>query len=158
MKSSSLSEIKAELTQIDKSTLVAICVRLAKFRKENKELVSYLLFEAQDPEKFLEEVKQEIWGMFQEINMSSVYFIKKSIRKILRTANRYVRFAAEKTFEAEILIYFCNCILEFKIPLQKSNTLNNLYLSQRKKIGQALETLHPDLQYDLNRQLKSHPE
>ena len=48
MRSASVHEIKQELLTLKPAELVELCLRLAKFKKENKELLNYLLFEAQD--------------------------------------------------------------------------------------------------------------
>ena len=123
-------------------------------KKENKELLTFLLFEAADVEAYIENVKQEISGDFSEINVSNIFYIKKSVRKILRLVNKHVRFSASKQAEAEILIHFCNSIIDFAIPLHKSRPLLKIYEMQLKKIHETLSTLHPDLQYDLKKQLK----
>lgn len=151
---SSINEIKKELEKHDKKELLAYCLRLAKFKKENKELLGFLLFEADDITGYLENVKQETDTLFMEINMANVYYIKKSIRKILRNVNKHIHFAASKQIEAELLIHFCLCMETYSIPVKKSRQLINLYEGQIKKIEAALSTLHPDLQYDLRKQMK----
>ena len=57
MKPASSKEIKDELNHLSKSELSALCLRLLRFKKENKELVSYLLFESQNEEAYLLKVK-----------------------------------------------------------------------------------------------------
>ena len=53
MKPSSISQIQKELTTFDQPQLIDVCMRLAKYKKENKELLSYLLFEEYDENKFI---------------------------------------------------------------------------------------------------------
>jgi len=154
MKGSSINDVKKDLERRNSKELMSYCLRLAKFKKENKELLAFLLFEADDIVTYIENVKQETDDLFMEINKSNIYFIKKSVRKILRNINKYIRFALSKQVEAELLIHFCNCILKYSIPLKKSRQLTNLYDMQLKKIEAALSALHPDLQYDLRKQLK----
>jgi hypothetical protein len=153
MKLSSIIEIKKDLEKRDSNELLEYCLRLARYKKENKELLAFLLFESDNIPVYLENVKQEIEQQFMEINKSNIYFIKKSVRKILRSTNRYIRFSLSKQTEAELLIHFCNCLINFSIPLKKSRQLMNLYENQLKKIDAALSTLHPDLQYDFKKQL-----
>jgi hypothetical protein len=155
MKASSINELKKELELRSHTEILSFCLRLAKFKKENKELLTFLLFDADDITTYIENVKQETNGFFSEINNSNIYYIKKSVRKILRHVNKHIRFAASKQAEAEMLIYFCNSIINFSIPLHKSNQLLKLYEAQIKKIDDSLSTLHPDLQYDLKKQLKN---
>ena len=145
-----ISEIKKSLENRDRSELLNFCMRLAKFKKENKELLGFLLFEENDIEEYVARVKEESELLFKEINMSNVYFIKKSVRKILKTINKHIRFAGSKQVESELLIYFCNSLKAYSIPLDKSRQLKNLYLGQVKKVDAATAALHPDLQYDLS--------
>ena len=88
MKAATINEIKLELNNTPSQQLVELCLRLAKFKKENKELLSYLLFEAFDENAYVENIKQEALLQFEEINTSSLYFVKKSLRKILRILNQ----------------------------------------------------------------------
>ncbi|MDP4285140.1 MAG: hypothetical protein Q8891_12000 [Bacteroidota bacterium] len=154
MKSASVNEIKKSLETSNSRELLSYCLRLAKFKKENKELLGFLLFEANNLSGYIENVKQETDNLFEEINTTNIYFIKKSIRKILRNVNKHIRFALSKQVEAELLIHFCNCISEYSIPVNESRQLLNLYENQLKKIEQIITTLHPDLQYDLKRLLE----
>jgi len=153
MKPSSISEIKKDLEKRASIELLEYCLRLARYKKENKELLAFLLFESDNIPVYVENVKQEIEQQFMEINKSNIYFIKKSVRKILRSINKYIRFSLSKQIEAELLIHFCNCLINFSIPLKKSRQLMNLYENQLKKIDAALSTLHPDLQYDFKKLL-----
>ena len=155
MKAASISELKKELESRNHLQLLSFCLRLAKFKKENKELLTFLLFEADDIATYIENVKLEITGFFGDINTSNIYYIKKSVRKILRHVNKHIRFSASKQAEAEILIHFCNSIISYKIPLYKSKPLQKMYEMQIKKIDESLSTLHADLQYDLKKQLNA---
>jgi len=154
MKASSLNDIKKELECRNNKELLSYCLRLAKFKKENKELLTFLLFEEGDIATYVENVKKETTEFFEAINSSNVYYIKKSLRKILRFVNKHIKFAGSKQGEAEILIHFCNDVIGFSIPLHKSRQLLKMYETQVNKIDLALSTLHPDLQYDLRKQLK----
>ena len=149
----SLSEIKKELEKRNRTELLADCLRLVKFKKENKELLSFVLFDSHDLPSFIEKVKSEVDELFEGMNMSNVYFIKKTTRKILRNLTKYIRFTQSKEIEAELLIYFCNCFHRYKIPVNRSKQLLNIYNSQLKKLESSLETIHPDLQYDLRKTL-----
>ena len=60
MKAASVNDLKEELTQLPAEGLVEICLRLAKFKKENKELLNYLLFESHNEQEYINAVKNEI--------------------------------------------------------------------------------------------------
>lgn len=154
MKAAGSAELKQELKDLSQARLIDLCLRLARFKKENKELLTYLLFDADDLQAYIENVKQEISDNFSEINTSSLYYVKKSLRKILRTVNKHVRYTGEKQAEVELLLHFCKTLHSSKIPFRKSNALHNLYLSQLKKIKATVSTLHEDLQFDYMRQLE----
>jgi len=148
MKAASSNEIKQALKELSQSKLVDLCLRLARFKKENKELLTYLLFEADDLETYIRNVKQEIDEGFAEMNTASIYYAKKSLRKILRITNKYIRYTGNKQAEVELLLHFCEKLKQSGIRFQKSTALNNLYQSQIKKIKIAIATMHEDLQHD----------
>ena len=148
-----IGKIKKELEKLEFKELLEVSLRLTKFKKENKELLSFLLFEADDISSFIQKVKSDVEEQFLQINKLNVYFIKKGVRKILRIVNKQIRFSSSKQVEAELLIHFCNCIISNSIPIKNSTQLLNLYKNQLKKIEDALLLLHPDLQYDLRRQI-----
>jgi len=41
-----IAEIKKELQHLDNTQLTELCLRLVRYKKENKELTGYLLFDA----------------------------------------------------------------------------------------------------------------
>jgi len=153
MKTSTLNDIKKDLEKRDFNELVDCCMKMAKFKKENKELLDFLLFESDDIHGYVNKVKLETENLFAEINMKSIYYIKKSVRRILKNVNKHIRFSMSKQVEIELLIHFCNCIITHSLPLNESVQLNNIYKAQVKKIEEALSSLHPDLQYDFKRNL-----
>jgi len=93
LKPASIQDLKAELNVLTPADLKKICLRLAKHKKENKELLSFLIYESHNPEAFLNKVKGEIDILFPEINQSNLYLAKKGLRKILRITNKHIRFA-----------------------------------------------------------------
>ncbi|HEX2535314.1 MAG TPA: hypothetical protein VHK69_16330 [Chitinophagaceae bacterium] len=148
MKAASSAELKAALKGRTPAQLTEICLRLARFKKENKELLTYLLFEADDLEAYLRTVREEIAEGFIGLNRTTPYFTKKGLRKILRVTNKYIRYTGSKTAEAELLIFFCQQIRTQGIPLRRSTVLQNLYDGQLKKARAAVAALHEDLQYE----------
>lgn len=148
MKLASVSEIKEELNTLSQKDLVSVCVQLVKFKKDNKELLNYLLFQQNNEDTYVQNVKDEIDELFSEINSSNLYFAKKSLRKILRITNKYIRHTSSSQVEIVLLLHYCNALTASGIPFKNSTALNNLYLAQVKKINKAISTLHEDLQYD----------
>ncbi|HEX5653777.1 MAG TPA: hypothetical protein VFX58_11925 [Chitinophagaceae bacterium] len=154
MKAATVHEIKQELGTLKPAELVEICQRLARFKKENKELLTYLLFEAHHEEGYVESVKQEIDGLFETVNPSHLYFAKKTLRKIVRIINKYARYSGRKQSEIEWRIYFCKRLKDSGIPFYQNKVTANLYEGQLKKIGQLFEDLHEDLQHDYRKEIE----
>lgn len=153
MKAASVTEIKQRLKETDRKELVELCLRLSRFKKENKELLTFLLFEADDISSYINSVKEEIDLEFSEINTSNIYFAKKSLRKILRHANKFIRYTGDKKAEVEILLHFLTDLNGLKISWRKSPAMVNLYQSQLKKIDAGIDTMHEDLQWDYRKEL-----
>lgn len=153
MKTASISEIKQELTNASSKELLELCLRVIKYKKENKELLTYLLFEAHDLPSYIENIKKEMDENFIQINQSNLYLAKKSLRKILKATNKYIKYTASKEGETELLIYFCNKIKTSGIKINRSIALSNLYNNQIKKVAAVVETLHEDLQHDFTKEI-----
>jgi len=154
MKTATVKELKTELSQRKPQELLDLCLRLAKFKKENKELLTYLLFEADSEATYIENVKKEIVESFTEINKTSIYFIKKSIRKILRACTKYIRYSKKKETEVDIRLFFCHELLRMTPSLKRSTVLKNIYFQQVKMVEKVVTKLHEDLQYDYQIELE----
>lgn len=148
MKAATVVQIKKELQQRNPEELLRLCLRLSKFKKENKELLTYLLFEADHEAGYIESVKAEIDDAFAFINTNSYFYIKKSVRKILRNVKKYIRYSGNKETEVDLLLYFCQKLKELKPPMSRNTTLLNLYERQLLFVEKKITLLHADLQYD----------
>ena len=154
MTAASLADIRKELQHTNADTLQALCLRLARYKKENKELLNYLLFEAHD-ESYIQQVKTEAELMFEEIADKNLYLVKKILRKILRFTNRQIKYSGLPQTELELRIFFCEKVVTAQIPLSTGTVLYNLYQQQLKKIGSVLAKLPEDLQGDYTTSLKT---
>jgi len=148
METASINVIKKELKNLPQEELQAIIARLAKYKKENKELLSYLLFEALDEQEFVENVKNEIDEQFLNLNRTSFYLAKKTLRKVLKTNNKYIRFSGSKETEIQLLIHFCKKLKTSGLNYKASRVVFNMYINQIKRINKVLSMMHEDLQYD----------
>lgn len=154
MKTKTISEIKKELQFYSKDELFAIIHRLSRFKKENKELLSYLLFEASYEAGHIEKVKEYMDTQFDEINTSSYYFIKKSVRKILSEVKKQIRFSQNKESEIALLLYFCSKLKAMKPSYNRNAVLSNTFNNQLRMVKTKLSKLHEDLQYDYKLELE----
>ncbi len=151
----SISEIKQELKTLSPTQIHEICLRLAKYKKENKELLSYILFESYNEQLFIEKVKEEIDEQFSHLNKSSLYLAKKTLRKVLRTTRKYIRFSGSKQTEVELLIYFCKKLSKSGLLNKSRRVIQNMYMNQVKRIKKVLSTMHEDLQFDYHEQVNN---
>ena len=154
MKSATVANIRKELKHKSNEELAELCLRLSRFKKENKELLTYLLFEADYEAGYIETIKTEIDEQFDQINTSSFFYIKKSVRKILRNTKKYIRYSLNKETEVELLIYFCQKLNAMTPSISKNTTLTNLYDRNIIAIKKKVKNLHEDLQYDYNLKLE----
>ncbi len=155
MRTVTLQEIKQELYALPASEVTALCLRLARFKKDNKELLAFLLFDAHNVEAFTEDVKADMNEAFEALNTANIYLAKKTLRKVLRMANKYIKYTANKQTEVQLLLHFCTKLKASGIVINRNKALHNMYLQQIKKINAALATLHPDIQYDFIKDIKN---
>jgi hypothetical protein len=155
MKAVTVKELKQELSTRTATELIEVCLQLSKFKKENKELLTYLLFEITNEQGYIESVKLEIDNLFNQVNKKSIYLIRKGVRKVLSNTKKYIRYSKKKETEVELLIYFCRQ-LKTNIPsLYKSTRLQNIYLTQLTLIKKRVLTLHEDIQYDFKEEIEN---
>jgi peptide subunit release factor 1 (eRF1) len=154
MKAVTVKDLKTELSTRPAKELLDICLRLSKFKKENKELLTYLLFESEQEADYIASVKREVDTQFDNINTRNFFFIKKSIRKILREIKKYVRYSQKKETEVELLLYFCRKLANFTPAIQRNTAMVNLYNKQLELIENTIAKLHEDLQYDYGQEFQ----
>ncbi|MDT7833540.1 hypothetical protein RQM59_14230 [Flavobacteriaceae bacterium S356] len=155
MKAVTVKKIKDELQHRSNSDLIELCLRLSKFKKENKELLTYLLFESHDEEAYIESVKEHVDELFEQINTKSFFYIRKSVRKILSLIKKYIRYSKKKDTEVELLLHFCKRLKYFSPSITRSPRLQNVYNTQMGLLQKAITTLHEDLQYDYQLELEN---
>ncbi len=154
MKSANLREIKKELQELPPQQVMELCLRLCRFKKDNKELLTYLLFEAHDESAYIESVKQEIDERFEQVNRKSPYYVRKSFRSILSITRKYIRYSGNKETEVELLLHFCSRLKEFRPDIRQNKRQLNIFLKLSEQIEKKISMLHEDLQYDFYRDLR----
>ena len=156
MKAVSLSELKKELQEIPTKELIELCAALAKYKKDNKEFLSYLLFEAHNKTTFVNEIKAEIDEHITTLqSQPNLYYVKKGLRKLLRSITKYSKYMNDKATSADLLICFCSKLKQSGIPYHKSQLIVNMYEQQIKKINALISSLHEDLQQDYSKDLEN---
>jgi hypothetical protein len=152
MKPASTKQLKTELESKSKQELLDLCLMLVKYKKENKELLSYQLFDVYDEHQFIKDIKNEMDESFSLINTDSPFYIKKSLRKILRQLKRYIKYSKKASTEIEVLLYFCQQYQTLP-NTNNSKQLTNIYSKQIEIIRKKILSLHEDLQYDYEQEL-----
>ena len=151
----SINDIKKELQILPEKRLVEICTTLARYKKDNKEYLNYLLYYADSTDAYIQGIIDEVDIQFSSIDVkANLYYIKKSLRKILRIVNKYSRYIDDKQVSARMLIYFCRKIKDSGIPFQESKVIVNMYNQQIKKINTLMDALHEDLRHDFKMELE----
>ena len=148
MKTASVRELKKELSYKTTAELKDLCLHLSRFKKENKELLTYLLFEAHDEESYINSIKNQMESQFLEINTKSYFYIRKSLRKILSQTKKYIRKKKKKETEVELLLYYCKSLKNYFPSFNRSQRLVGIFETQVRMINKAIDKLHEDLQYD----------
>ncbi|WP_027137481.1 hypothetical protein [Gaetbulibacter saemankumensis] len=148
MKAASLRDIKTELNTLSTQELQELCLRLSRFKQENKELLTYLLFESHNEDAYIDTIKSYIDNELKSINKDSYFYIRKSIRKILRNIKKYIRYSLKKETEVELLLYFCYKLKDFKPSIKKSQQLDNMFQRQLSLSKKIVSKLHEDLQFE----------
>ena len=154
MKAVTVKEIKTELSHRSHDEILKLCLQLSKFKKENKELLTYLLFESENENIFIASVKLEIDEQFENINTKTYYFIKKSVRKILRIIKKYIRYSKLTETEVSLLLYFCEKLQNFKPSIKRNTVLLNIYNRELDNAKRKILLLHEDLQYDYSLEIE----
>ena len=150
MKAASVVELRKELEHLDKEKLKQLCLRLSRFKLENKELLTYLLFESEDESIYIQSIKNQLDTLFLDINTNSYFYVKKSLRKILRRIRKFARYSNQPETEVELLLYFCLKMQDITPSIFKNKTLTNIYNRQIESAQKKTKKLHEDLQYEYN--------
>jgi hypothetical protein len=154
MKAASLKQIKDEILNYTQPELVELCLKLGRFKKENKEFMSYALFLCHDEQDFRLEMKDEMESLLNEINTSGFYLMKKTIRKVLKVTKQAIRFSDSKETEVELLLHFCRLLLELRPSVLNHKVLFNMLKTQKTVIKKAINALPEDIQYDYQKEME----
>lgn len=154
MKIPSLSVIKKEMSHLRQDELIEVLTTLAKYSKENKELLNYLLFESDFESNYIEKIKVELDVQFAELRVYHPHLLKKQLQKIARILKKNIKYSGIKQTEIELLIYFCLKMIEVKVNFHRYTVMINLLKRQFARIQKVIGELDEDLQNDYNREVK----
>ncbi len=155
MKSASLAQIRKELKTLSREEVAELCEKLIKYKRDNKELLNYLLFESVDEDAYVKAIKEDVSEAFAATNTRGFYLAKKSIRRALRIANKYIKYSDQPETELDVLLHFCEELKALDINFKRSKVLLNLYERQLVKINDVYSDLHEDLQFEFKSRVEA---
>jgi len=150
MKAASIAELKKELVRLEPGELLDACLSLARFKKDNKELLTYLLFLCHDELGFANSLCAEIDEQFALTPNAH----KKTIRKLIRWMNKCLRFTKVKDTEIQVRLHFCRVLRASQTPMRNSKVVLNMYNGQLKKVRRVIEKMHDEIQREVEREIQ----
>ena len=153
MRSASIDDIKKELKELPPKKVLELLLRVARFKKENKELLTYLLFEAHNEQNYIRLLKADINEQFAEVSPTPTSQAKKHYRKILRGINRQIKYIGSKAAGVELLLHFASILRDQDSSLHPK--LETIFLQQLAKAEKLLPTVDDDLKFDFQQQIDS---
>lgn len=153
MHSATIDTIKTELKQLPPKQVLELLLRLARFKKENKELLTYILFESANEDEYVAQVKNEITEEMGEIDGLPGYQFKKQFRKIQRKINKPIKYMGNKSSTAELYLHMVRMISEKKKTSYLAPFLEKSVQQYISKIEKILPGIEDDLAADLRKQL-----
>ena len=142
-----LPELKRELEGLPQPELVRLCLRLAKYKVETKELLDYLLWSSEDPIQYAHEFKADVLLPFDSVFTGS-YLFTKSLRKSLRLIAKYTRFTGSKQGECELLLALVEAFFHHYQRGFQTAANSKIIFRCLKKAGANITKLHEDIQAD----------
>ena len=106
MKVSSISEVKKELHELPQKKLVELCLSLAKYKKDNKEFLDYLLFQAHDKASFITAIKNEIDEHFEELKQQANLYSYSPFNPLFQSFLDKKSSSPHSTYTIRYLLFF----------------------------------------------------
>jgi hypothetical protein len=147
-----VTELKRELEQLSAPDLIRICLRLARLKHENKELLAYLLRDAEDPLYYAETLKPAISDILNS-PAPSRYLLAKQLRRSNRIITRYARFTGSKQGELELLLHQVEQFHQVLKNELSSAVASRMIFRALRKSDTLMLKLHDELQGDYKAQL-----
>jgi len=148
MKPATLVQIRKELETISPQRLMALTLRLIKLKSENKEFVSYLLFDEDQLSEYLADLKFEISEVLDGASFTQPLIAKKALRKCQKYITKHAKYMGSKDAEAELYMFLLRKIHEKGINRYTHRAIQLIYLRIIEKTKKLLPTIHNDLRGD----------
>lgn len=155
LNTASVKYIKEELSLLTNKELIGIIGSLIRFRKENKELVTYLLFDSKDELEFIRSVKKEMEAELEVVNRFNARNFLKLIRRTLRNTKKAIKFSGKPETEVQLLMHFLTLLMDKNLPFHRLKALMTIWDRTILNISKSVKLLHEDLQHDYSTELKA---
>lgn len=146
----SLAQLKKDLSYLSEKELTEVIVDLAKFSRDNKAFLYFKLNERDQPNLFVDSVKEELDEAFQTANTRNYHLAKKSAQTIRRKLNKALKLSKNKADQAELILYSCEQLKRYDYLRYHHPVIDNLFRVQIGKAKKLISTLHEDLQSDFS--------
>lgn len=153
MDTASIKQLKDTLSTLGREELTGLLLRMVKFKKENKELLTFLLFEAGDLDAYVYEISLEIKDEFENYRLKTAYYKRKGCRRILRMLKKYIKYAADKEVEVRLLLAYVSMVAESKTFIN-DRVIQKIAFRQLLLAEKSIVKLHEDLQYEYKLELE----
>lgn len=153
MRPASIHDIRGQLQHLSNDELKELIIRLARFKQENKGLITYRIFDSLDEDAFVFSVLQLIREAFLGINPAP-YLAKKTVRKAIRIGNQAIKYSGIPTTELSILCCLLEEMQSSPVDISSSPVLINLARGLEKRAQRCFDALHEDLQFEYRNQLQ----
>jgi hypothetical protein len=146
----SLAQLKKDLSYLSEKELIDLITDLAKFSRENKAFLYFKLNERDQPNLFVDAVKEELDEAFQMANTRHYHVAKKAAQGIRRKLNKSLKLSKNKADQAELILYFCEQMKKYDYQRHYHPVIDNLFKVQIGKAQKLIASLHEDLQSDFS--------
>ena len=153
MDTASIKQLKDTLSTLGREELTGLLLRMVKFKKENKELLTFLLFESDDLDAYVYEISQEIKDEFENYRLKTAYYKRKGCRRTLRILKKYIKYAADKEVEVRLLLAYVSMVAESKAFIT-DRVIQKIAFRQLLLAEKSIVKLHEDLQYEYKLELE----
>lgn len=146
----SLAHLKKDLSYLSEKELIALILDLAKFSRDNKAFLYFKLNERDQPNLFLDAVKEELDEAFKMANTRHYHVAKKAAQGIRRKLNKSLKLSKNKADHADLILYFCEQMKKYEFWRHHHPVIDNLFKVQIGKAIKLINTLHEDIQSDFS--------
>lgn len=155
MKAATLHQIKKELETSSSQRVLSLLMRIIKSKTENKELISFLLFDEDNLSGYITDLRADVTELLKDVKYLPPYQVKRSLRKALKFISKYAKYTGAKETEAELLMHLCKIMQAEGITSGTNKIAHNIYSKQIEKVEKLIPLLHEELRFDYKEEISN---